>query len=177
MSCPADACDQITLFELKPNGTMKETYFWSEGDNGPEWEDSGFEPMPDKTFPCGTAFWLQSDTEGNTLQSAGQVNTSDVVTELNSSDNGRITLVGNTFPTPVYIQDILCPDTHTDQITMFLLKPNGTMDETYFWSEDAEPEWEDSGFERADVTFQPGQTFWIQCDKPGATITFPGVEL
>ena len=177
MSCPAEACDQITLFDLQPNGAMKDAYYWSEGDNGPEWEDGNYDPIPDKTFKCGTAFWLQCDTKGNVLVSSGEVNKEDVETELNSGDNGSITLVGNTSPVPVYIQDILCPATHTDQITLFKLNPNGSMKEAFYWSEDGEPEWEDGNYDRADVSFGPGETFWIQCDVPGATITFPGVEL
>jgi hypothetical protein len=181
IQCSAEAIDMIALNTLADDGQILGTYVWTEGDNGPCWFDMDAGEEANVTFPAGQAFWVQCDLEEGDMffRSSGQVGTNDVTTELNGF--GNITLVGNSFPTEVDIQDVLCPSEAVDMIALNTLAADGQILGTYVWTEgDNGPCWFDmDAGEEATIKFAPGQAFWVQCDLEDivGTITFPGVEL
>ena len=79
----------------------------------------------------------------------------------------------------VDLQSIKCNDEAVDLVFLNTLDELGTIIDTYDWTMyKGTMCWVDeSTMKPADVTFEPGQAFWVQSDEAGNTITFPGVEL
>lgn len=181
IKCDAEAVDMVALNTLSEDGQVLGTYVWTDGDNGPCWFNMDIGEEATDKFPAGQAFWVQCDLEeGKKLfTSAGQVNTSDVTTQLNG--DGYITLVGNNTPVAINIQDIVCPAGAVDNIAINTLSQDGQILGTYVWTDgDNGPCWFDMDIgEEASVEFPAGAGLWIQCDLPDGegTITLPGVEL
>ena len=80
----------------------------------------------------------------------------------------------------VDLQTIKCNEEAEDLVSLNVLDNLGYTLDTYYWTTyKGNYCWlDDSTMKPAEnVTFAPGQAFWIQSDEAGFTITFPGVEL
>ena len=77
------------------------------------------------------------------------------------------------------IQTIDCGEDAAGCVYLNTLANDGTTLDTYDWGYyKGTLCWVDeSTMKPANVTFEPGQAFWVQSDEPDLTITFPGVEL
>ena len=178
IKCNEEAVDLVFLNTLDGLGTIIDTYDWTMYKGTMCWVDeSTMKPAENVAFAPGAAFWVQSDEPDNVFQSAGQVGTEDVTVELD--DEGGSVMCGNCFPVTVDIQDIVCNEEAVDLVFLNTLDELGTIIDTYDWTMyKGTMCWVDeSTMKPADVTFEPGQAFWVQSDEAGNTITFPGVEL
>jgi len=179
IKCNEEAEDLVTLMTLDNLGYTVDTYYWSTDKGEFCWLDGDtMKKAVNVEFAPGQAFWVQSDDVGNVFQSAGQVNTSDIVVELD--DDGGSVIAGNATPVTIDLQDIVCEEEAEDLVTLMTLDNLGYTIDTYYWSTDkGEYCWLDGDTMKkaVNVEFAPGQAFWIQSDDAGFTITFPGVEL
>ena len=179
IKCNEEAEDLVTLMTLDNLGGTVDTYFWSTYKGNFCWLDGDtMKPAEGVAFEPGQAFWVQSDDAGLIFQSAGQVNTSDIVVELD--DDGGSIIAGNATPVEIDIQDVYCEEEAEDLVTLMTLDNLGGTVDTYFWSSyKGNYCWLDGDTMKPaeNVKFAPGQAFWIQSDDAGFTITFPGVEL
>ena len=101
----ADYVVQISV--VNHIGVKLQTYVWTctGGESGEEsmWLNSDFEEMTEQVyFEPGQALYIEGGNDTQIVQSAGQVPTKDAVVQL---CNGA-TLVGNSMPVPVNLQDI-----------------------------------------------------------------------
>ena len=179
IKCNEEAEDLVTLMTLDNIGNTIDTYYWTTYKGDFCWlDDATMKPATDVSFVPGAAFWVQSDDAGLIFQSAGQVNTSDIVVELD--DEGGSVIAGNATPVEIDIQDIYCEEEAEDLVTLMTLDNLGNTIDTYYWTTyKGSYCWlDDSTMKPAEnVNFAPGQAFWVQSDDAGFTITFPGVEL
>ena len=104
---PVGAGDgEVAISTIDDRGYTLATYLWADwGDPDIGWQDDSMSFIDDtvKVVPGGS-FWIQCDTTGVTLQSAGQVPSVDVAVALN--DNGY-TLAGNPFPAEVALNTVI----------------------------------------------------------------------
>lgn len=178
IKCNEDAAGLVFLNTLDNLGTTIDTYDWDYYKGTLCWiDESTMKPAEGVSFAPGAAFWVQSDEPGNVFQSAGQVGTEDIDVELD--DEGGSVMCGNCTPVQVAIQDILCNEDAAGLVFLNTLDELGTTVDTYDWDYyKGTLCWiDESTMKPADVTFDPGQAFWVQSDEAGNTITFPGVEL
>lgn len=178
IQCGEDAAGLVFLSTLDGLGYTVDTYDWDYYKGKLCWiDESTMKPAEGVLFAPGDAFWVQSDEAGNVFQSSGQVGTEDVDVELD--EDGGSKLCGNCFPVSVGIQDILCNNEAAGLVFMSTLDELGYTVDTYDWDYyKGTLCWiDESTMKPADVTFAPGQAFWVQSDEAGNTITFPGVEL
>ena len=92
---------------------------------------------------------------------------------------GNITLLTSQFigvgtDKTFSIKDIKCADEAVDMIALNTLSPDGQLLKTYVWTDgDNGPCWFDlDEGEEANVTFDAGQSFWMQCDLEDGEMTF-----
>lgn len=175
-----DTSDNVFLSVLDEYGFTSEMYTWVNwaGDTYDQeaWIDSSY-VIAEKSFPAGQGFWIQGKS-GQKIQTAGEVGSSDVIVELREGN----TAVGNPFPLPVNLQEILpSGDGISDNVFLSILDEYGFTSEMYTWVDWAgdtfdQEAWINSSYEIADVTFPAGQGFWIQ-GKTGQSIRFVAPEL
>ena len=178
IKCNEEAAGLVFLNTLDNLGTTIDTYDWDYYKGTLCWiDESTMKPADGVEFAPGDAFWVTSDEPDNVFQSAGQVGTEDVEVELD--DEGGSKMCGNCFPVSVAIQDILCNEEAAGLVFLNTLDELGTTVDTYDWDYyKGTLCWiDESTMKPANVTFDPGQAFWVTSDEPGNTITFPGVEL
>ena len=179
IQCNEDAVDLVFLNTLDNLGYTVDTYDWTVVKGKMCWlDESTGKPAENITFKPGTAFWVQSDEPNNVFQSSGQVGTEDVTVDLD--DEGGSVMCGNCFPVAVDIQDIVCNEEAVDLVFLNTLDELGYTVDTYDWTMvKGKMCWldESTGKPAENVTFAPGQAFWVQSDEAGNTITCPGVEL
>ena len=178
IKCNEEAAGLVFLNTLDNLGATVDTYDWVNYKGRLCWiDESTMKPAEGVSFAPGAAFWVQSDEADNVFLSSGQVGAEDVDVELD--DEGGSILCGNCTPVSVDIQDILCNDEAAGLVFLNTLDNLGTTVDTYDWvNYKGRLCWiDESTMKPAEVTFAPGQAFWVQSDEPGNTITFPGVEL
>ncbi|MBO5906397.1 MAG: hypothetical protein J6Q84_08290 [Kiritimatiellae bacterium] len=162
---------------------------------GPEYDQVGwidnnaeigdyYELVTDVTFPAGAALWVFG-ADGLSIQSAGQVNTSDVTVTLKAG----ATAVGNPYPMAVALADILpLGDGAAGTVEIQTLDAYGFTDKSYMYIDYAGPDydqvgWIDNNAEIGDyyelvtdVTFPAGAGLWV-FGAEGLSIRFPAPEL
>ena len=177
IKCNEEAAGLVFLNTLDSLGYTVDTYDWDYYKGKLCWIDESTMKPADVTFNPGQAFWVQSDEPGNIFQSSGRVGTEDVAVELD--DDGGSIMCGNCTPVHVTIQEILCNEESAGLVFLNTLDSLGYTVDTYDWDYyKGKLCWiDESTMKPADVTFDPGQAFWVQSDEPGNVITFPGVEL
>ena len=184
MNCSEDMAGLIHLNTLLDDGQLDVTYDWTYdwmGNLGWIDPDTGLVAV-DKTFQAGTAFWIQCDADEGDMNvvSSGQVSSDDAETELNGSYG--ITIVGNSSPVEIDLNDVLCSEDMAGLIHLNTLLDDGQLDITYDWTYDwmgnlgwIDP---DTGLVAVGKMLKAGEAFWVQYDGDEITkITFPGVEL
>lgn len=183
--CSDDMIGLVTLNTLTEDGQLDVSYTWTAdwmGNIGWIDPDTGL-VAEGKTFAPGTAFWTQCDVDEGMgdISSSGEVSTDDVTTELNGGY--MITLVGNSSPVAIDLNDVLCSDDMIGLVTLNTLTNDGQLDISYTYTADwmgnigwIDP---DTGLVAEGKMLDPGQAFWVQCDveEGKGDITFPGVEL
>ena len=176
--------DNVSIQTLDSFGNAVDTYIWCDwaGDESDQkaWSDGSGAIIEGVTFEPGQGLWVQGSSDGQGLVSAGQVGTDDLLIKL---CNGA-TAAGNTFPTPVNLQDILpSGDSTSDNVSIQTLDSFGNAVDTYIWCDWAGDEgdqeaWSDgSGAIIEGVTFEPGQGLWVQGSSDRQSITIPAPAL
>ena len=170
----------MSLNVLDAGGYTLATYVWADwGEPDIGWQDDSMAFIDDtvKVAP-GSSFWIQCDTTGVTLQSAGQVPSSDVSITLN--DTG-VTVVGNPFPTAVKLNTVIAQGAGDGEVSLNTLDAGGYTLSTYVWADWGDPDigWQDDSMAFIDDTVEvaPGQGFWAQCDTTDVSLYFPGLSL
>ena len=150
-------------------------YIWVDGDG---WCTPDGDPITNEIiFSPGQGLCIYGSMDnGQALQSAGKVGTSDVVVALR---DGGIA-IGNPFPTSVKLSDILPAGDDIDWTVEIQVLDNGGStidDQDYMWVDgdgwctpDGDPIVED-------VTFEPGQGFWVYGSSTSQSLRFPAPEL
>ena len=176
--------DTVVIQTLDQYGYTVDSYAWIDwaGDNSDEegWVDDNFEIVEGVTFAAGQGLWVEGSSSSQSIQSAGQVGTSDVVVTLRNGCTGT----GNPFPVTVNIQDIIPEgDGVSDTVVIQTLNQYGYTINSYAWIDWAgdnsdEEGWVDDNFELVDgVTFAPGQGLWVEGSSSSQYLRFPAPEL
>ncbi len=190
------AADKVEIQTLDAYGRTDKSYMWIDY-AGEGWDESGwidnnlglvgdyYELVTDVTFPAGAGLWIFG-ADQLTIQSAGQVNTSDVTVELRAGASA----IGNPFPIAVALTDILpVGDGAADKVEIQTLDAYGRTDKSYMWIDYAGEGWDESGWIDnnlglvgdyyelvTDVTFPAGAGLWV-FGAEGLSIRFPAPEL
>ena len=188
------ASDTVEIQTLDAYGYTAKSYMWIDY-AGEGWDQAGwidynaevgdyYELVTDVTFPAGTGLWIFG-ADGLSIQSAGQVNTSDVAVELRSG----ATAIGNPYPMAVSLADILpVGDGASDTVEIQTLDAYGYTAKSYMWIDYAGEGWDQAGWIDynaevgdyyelvTDVTFPAGAGLWV-FGSEGLSIRFPAPEL
>ena len=156
------------------------------GDNGDQkcWLDGDTYELPEEevAFDAGQCFWIEGQNANQSVQSAGQVPVTDAMVQLCQG----ATMGGNFTPIEMKLQDIIAEGTEASYgIYLDILDPFGGLVKQYVWVEDYGENgdqkcWLDGDtyeLPEEEVSFAPGQGFWIEGQNDEQFITFPGVEL
>ena len=186
--------DTVEIQTLTSAGYTDKSYVWIDY-AGENWDETGwidnnaemgdyYELVKDVKFPVGAGLWIFGAAELS-IQSAGQVNTSDVVVNLRPG----ATATGNPFPIDLNLADILpLGDGVVDTVEIQTLTSAGYTDKSYVWIDYAEENWDETGwidnnaemgdyYELVkDVTIPAGSGLWI-FGADGLSIRFPAPEL
>lgn len=189
ITCSDNSSDSVSFSVLNNTGLNGDSYLWvnwydpdEDGETESCWVDGNYEKVTDYTLQPGEALWVQADATDQLFQSAGRVNTSDVVVQLRSGS----TLTGNPFPVTLDLQDITCSDNCSDSVSFSILNNTGLNGDSYLWVDWYDPDedgvtescWVDGNYEKVeDFKVTPGMGLWVQADSSDQYITFPGVEL
>ena len=168
----------VTLQTLTTSGKRNEMFSWDTwlyvepGDA--KWIDD--QGIATRKFLPGEALWV-SGQPGYTLQTCGEVGTSDVVVAL---ADGNVA-VGNPFPVEVAIQDIVATGADIETyVTLQTLTTGGKRNEMFSWDtwlyvEPGDAKWiDDQGV--ATRKFQPGEGIWVS-GQAGYTLRIPAPTL
>ena len=159
------------------------------------WVDDGFEKVIGMKIQAGQGMWVagSSDSGDQIFTSSGQVGVKDVTVAL---CNGSV-MTGNPTPVALDVQDIICSEPCSDNVSFKILNNIGISYTVYNWinwyenpdSGETESCWVDDGFEKIiGMTIDPGQGMWVAGSadpvdpnnldpEVDQLITFPGVEL
>ena len=186
--------DTVEIQTLDAYGYTDKSYMWIDY-AGEDWDQAGwidnnaelgdyYELVTDVTFPAGAGLWVFG-ADGLSIQSTGQVNTSDVAVELRSG----ATAIGNPYPMAVSLADILpVGDGAADTVEIQTLDAYGYTAQSYMWIDYAGEDWDQAGWIDnnaelgdfyelvTDVTFPAGAGLWI-FGADGLSIRFPAPEL
>ena len=186
--------DTVEIQTLDAYGYTDKSYMWIDY-AGEDWDQAGwidnnaelgdyYELVTDVIFPAGAGLWVFG-ADGLSIQSAGQVNTSDVAVELRSG----ATAIGNPYPMAVSLADILpVGDGAADTVEIQTLDAYGYTAQSYMWIDYAGEDWDQAGWIDnnaelgdfyelvTDVTFPAGAGLWI-FGADGLSIRFPAPEL
>ena len=152
--------------------TTDAEYTW----NGSSWEGTD---VANVKFAPGQGLWVYSYCGDDPIgfQSSGKVMTSDVEFVLDK-EYGAVG-VGNAFPTPVKLTDMLVSaaagvDTAYNVVIQILDSAGYTTDAEYTWNGTS---WD--GTDVDNVTFAPGQGLWVYsyCGNDEVTLRIPAPEL
>lgn len=173
-----DLSDNIAVATLDAAGYTVDTYVWNDWSfDEPCWVNDEFEKVNGVTIAQGCALWVQASSVAQALQSAGKVETEDVVVQLKNGNTG----VGNPFPVGVDLQEII-PEGEdlSDNIAIATLDAAGYTADTYVWNDWSfdNPCWVNDEFEKVEgVTIGPGQGLWVQGSSVSQSLRFPAPEL
>ena len=172
-----DGC--VSLSTIDTFGYTASTYVWADwGETEVGWVDDNMEFVTDVTIAPGTAFWVQADVDGVTLQSSGAVEKSDVTITY---DNSGYSLASNPYPTSVLMSEIIALGEGLDGcISLSIIDDQGYTEATYVWADWGGDDvgWVDDNMEFVtDATIGAGQGFWVQVDVDSASLRFPAIEL
>ena len=186
--------DTVEIQTLTSAGFTDKSYSWIDY-AGEGWDETGwidnkaemgdyYELVKNVTFPAGAGLWVFGAAELS-LQTAGQVNTSDVVVNLRAG----ATATGNPYPVAVKLSEILpVGDGAVDTVEIQTLDAAGYTDKSYSWIDYAGEGWDEIGWidNKAemgdyyelvtDVTFPAGTGLWV-FGADGLAIRFPAPEL
>ena len=179
---------------LSNTGSASASYYWvDDGETGPAWCDKNGTPITASSvaIPAGTAMWTRGS--GYSLQSAGQVNESDIAFVMNSS---RQTAAGNATPVNLTLAQLTvsgydAPEWNDDdgeyeggcgvgEFVLNFLQNTGAAEASYYWVDDGEtgPAWCDKNgtpIDASKVSFPAGKGAWIR--GSGYTLNIPAPEL
>jgi len=176
----------VSLQTLTPAGLMDTMWTWNDWTiQDPQTEefigfwDDGSGAISSKTLAPGEGLWIGGKA-GDTLQTAGQVGSSDVVLNLVEGN----CLVANPFPVPLSINDIVFTAASMYDVSLQTLTPAGLMDTMWTWNDwtiqDPQTEefigfWDDGSGEISTFELQPGEALWIGA-KEGDSLRIPAPE-
>ena len=172
-----DGC--VSLSTIDTYGYTAATYVWADwSETEVGWVDDNMEFVTDLTFDPGTAFWVQADVEGVTLQSSGAVEKSDVTIIYS---NSGYSLASNPFPMDVLMSEITAIGEGLDGcVSLSLIDDQGYTEATYVWADWGGDDvgWVDDNMEFVtDATIGAGKGFWVQVDVESASLYFPAPKL
>lgn len=179
--CNDESSDNVALSTLDEIGAKVDTYYWinygGESGNQSMWTQD-YETAAIATFQPGEGVWVEGTDSKQTIQSAGQVGTKDVVVQLQYGN----TMTGNCTPVSIALQDIICNDESSDNVALSTLDEIGAKIDTYYWinygGESGDKSmWTQDYETAAEATIAPGQGLWVEATDSTQTITLPGVEL
>ena len=182
--------DTVKIQTLNAYGQTVNTYMWVDGADldtpttGFCWADPNYTAKTTGVaFGPGQGLWVYGSSTSQALQSAGEVNTSDVSVQLRNN----ATPCGNPFPVSVDLQDILpSGDGIQDVVKIQTLNPYGQTVATYMWVDGADLDtpatgscWADPNYtaKTTGVTFAPGAGIWVYGSSTSQYLTFPAPEL
>lgn len=183
----SDDIYSVSIQTLTSGGLADEFFTWNDWTEYPEgsgeypgfWDDGSGVPAT-KTFEPGQGLWISGNI-GDAMQTAGQVNMSDIIYPL---VDGNV-LVGNSYPIALNLQDIIASAADIYSVSIQTLTAGGLADEFFTWNDWTEyPEgsgefpgfWDDGSGVPATKSFAPGEALWIS-GALGDTIRLPAPEL
>ena len=173
-----NASDNVQIQTLDAFGRTVNSYDWNDWALSTAcWVDEDYNPIESVTVQPGQGVWVMGSENGQGLQSAGKVSTTDVVVTL---QNGG-TMTGNPFPVALDLQDILAEgDGASDNVQIQVLDAFGRTVSSYDWNDWALSTacWVDEDYSAIEgVTIQPGQGLWIMGSAASQSIRFPAPSL
>ena len=178
--------NNVNINRLDALGYVTETYSWTDSggenwDTADVWVDDNNNIITDVTFLPGEAVWVNGASADQGLQSSGEVSKIDLAKQLK---NGA-TLVGNTFPVAVSIADIYPSGNGVyNNVNINRLDALGYVTETYSWTDSGGENWDtadvwvdDNNNIVTDVTFAPGEGFWVNASSDSQYLNIPAPEL
>lgn len=165
--------NSISIQTLDTAGRTDKSFVWNDWMYETAcWVDDNLD-VADYTLAEGASVWVQG-ASGYTIQTAGEVATSDVTVELADG----FVAVGNPFPVSVNIQDLIATGADLNDISIQTLDVAGRTDKSFIWNDwmyDS-PCWVDDDMNEANYQLAPGEGMWIQ-GKEGYTIRIPAPEI
>ena len=176
--------DTVMIQTLDAYGNAVDSYIWCDwaGESGDQkaWSDGSGEILEGVTFAPGQGLWIQGSSVSQSVLTAGEVGTFDIVVNLTEG----FTAAGNPFPVAVNLQDIVVSGEGTsDTVMIQTLDAYGNAVDSYIWCDWAgesgdQKAWSDGSGEILEgVTFAPGQGLWIQGSSSSQAVRFPAPEL
>ena len=172
------AGNMIVAQTLTANGKTNAKYYWvdysEDGDSWYGWYNSDWDKCYNgETLNPGDGLWIQSPSEGISLQNAGAVSATDIAVTL-VSDGFK--LVVNPMPATTTLENVTVSgygEVYADNmIVAQTLTANGKTDAKYYWVDYSEEGdtwfgWYDIGWEKDcnKVDLAAGAGLWIQSPK------------
>ena len=200
IKCNDECSDNVSFKILNNIGIGDVAYMWinyyDPGDGTEEscWVDDGYEKIVGMKIQPGQGMWVagSSDSGDQIFTSSGQVSVKDITVALRFGS----VMTGNPTPVAIDLQDIICNDVCSDNVSFKILNNIGIGDIAYMWINYYDPGdgteescWVDDGYEKViGMTIDPGQGMWVAGSadpvdpnnldpEVDQLITFPGVEL
>ena len=163
----------VAIQTLDSAGRPAETFTWNDWMYEEAcWVDDDLN-QASRVFSPGAGMWIYG-VDGYNIQTAGKVETSDVVVTLADG----FVAVGNPFPVSVSIQDIVATGDDLSYVAIQTLDSAGRAAETFTWNDwmYESPCWVDDELNQTTRTFAPGEGVWVY-GVAGYTLRFPAPEL
>ena len=179
-----DTSDNVSVQTLDAYGRTATSYMWINwaGENSDQeaWVDDEYTVVEGVTVAPGAGLFVLGSSAEQGLQTAGKVETSDVVVTLR---NGA-TCTGNPFPVELDLQDIVAEgDDTSDNVSLQTLDAYGRTATSYMWinwaGENSDQEaWVDDEYTIVqNVKFAPGAGLFVLGSSNSQSIRFPAPEL
>ncbi len=174
--------DTVNLQTLDAQGKLVDQYFWADlpDDEIYGWLNADEEIPTDVEFAPGTGLWVYSADSTLSLQTAGQVPTTDIAITLRSG----FTMIANGTPTSINLQDIVVSGyegENADTVNVQTLDAQGKLVDQYFWADLPDDEiygWLNADEEIPDdIEFSSGSGLWVYSADATLSIVIPGVTL
>ena len=179
-----DTYNNVAIQRLDSAGRTVENYVWTDagGENWDQigWVDDNNEIVSGVSFTSGEGLWVSGSANGQGIQTAGSVGTSDVTVQLKAGGIGT----GNPFPVSVNLSDLIPSGDDTyNNVSIQTLDSAGRTVENYVWTDAGGENWDQTGWVNdenelvSNISFQPGQGLWVCGSSESQYLTFPAPEL
>ena len=175
------ATDSKTSIQvLDADGQTTGMYYWY-NDGGPGypagWFDAAGLVSAGISLKAGESVFFYTEEAGVTIQSAGQVITTDTTNPVSG-----FKMLGNCTPVVLNIDDFTVQGATDSKTSIQVLDADGQTTGMYYWYNDGGPGypagWFDAaGLVSAGIALEPGESVFFYSEEPGVTATVPGVSL
>ena len=180
--------EEVTAMTLDAAGRTLATYYWYDVTDGEDvfygWYDDNGDLVDGVSVAPGEGLYVGAPSAEFSLQSAGQVPTSDIAVQLRFGNKHAV----NPTPVALDIQGVWISGYDTEEgseeeVTAMSLDAAGRTLATYYWydvtdGEDVYYGWfDDNGDLVENVTIAPGTSFYFGAPSTSFYVNFPGVAL